>query len=216
MRIEQTVMLQALEWSYSKARDGAGPFESAYQLAQKQLEGASSRAAAVENIINWQVTKCATSGFITGLGGLLTLPLAIPVNISSVLLFQLRMILCIALLRGFDPRSERVRSMAFLCLTGSSASRILNEAGVDASGGIREQTMQCISEQVMRRINHLVKIRLLTKTGGIGILKLGKAIPLIGGVIGGTLDASATKEIGRAAKRLFVAPTPIQKEPSGW
>ena len=40
----------------------------------------------LDNFISWQVAKCGTSGFLTGLGGLITLPVAIPANIASVLL----------------------------------------------------------------------------------------------------------------------------------
>ena len=38
------------------------------------------------------VDKCAASGFLTGFGGFLTLPINVPANLSSVLYVQLRMI----------------------------------------------------------------------------------------------------------------------------
>ena len=205
MKIEQAVLTKALHWSYDKALSGVGPFDSAYSLADEYLGKTRSREAAVGSIIDWQVAKCATSGFITGLGGLITLPIAIPANISSVLLIQLRMIISIAIIAGFDPKSEQVKSLAFICLTGGAASHILKEIGIKVGQGVTERAVKNISEQVARRINYLVKIRLLTKTGKLGIIRLGKAIPLLGGVIGGTIDASSTRSIGKAARQVFIS-----------
>ncbi|HYO21914.1 MAG TPA: EcsC family protein [Flavisolibacter sp.] len=204
MKIDQAILTAALEWSYDRALNGVGPFGSAYSLAEEYLNKTGSRDAAVGSIIDWQIAKCATSGFVTGLGGLMTLPVAIPANISSVLLLQLRMITSIAIIGGFDPRSRQVKSLAFLCLTGRAAPAIMKEAGVDVGHHVTENIVQRISDQVMRRINYLVKIRLFTKTGKIGLMKFGKAIPLLGGVIGGTIDAASTRLIGQAARQVFI------------
>src|SRR5687767_4092655 len=178
MKIEQVVLAKALEWAYTKAISGIGAFDSAYKLADHHQKQTTSREAAVESLANWQVVKCATSGFVTGLGGLITLPLAIPANISSVLLIQLRMIVSIAIIGGFDVKGEQVKSLAFACLTGRAAGTVLKEIGITVGQGITDRVIQGISKQVMTRINYLVKIRLLTKTGKIGFLNLGKAIPI--------------------------------------
>jgi hypothetical protein len=206
MNIEQAVLTKALEWSYGKALSGAGAFDSAYHVADTYLNKTGSRNKAVEDLINWQVAKCATSGFVTSLGGLLTLPVAIPANISSVLLLQLRMVLSIAIMGGYDPKNEQVKSLAFVCLTGNVASGILNEIGISSKQRVTQDAIQKIGEGVRKRINYLVKIRLLAKTGKIGIIGFGKAIPLLGGMIGGMIDASSTVSIGNAARRLFISP----------
>ena len=205
MKIEHTVLMKALDWSYDKALAGGGPFDSAYDLADEYIERNGSRVNAANSLVNSAVAKCATSGFVTGLGGMITLPLAIPANISSVLLIQLRMILALAIIGGFDARSEGVRSLAFICLTGSAAAGILKELGLTAGERVTERALQNITSKVATRINYLVKLRLLTKTSRIGILKLGKVIPIVGGVIGGTIDASSTKLVGTAAKKVFMA-----------
>ena len=46
--------------------------------------------------------------------------------------------------------------------------------------------------------------RLVTKFGEKGIVNLGKAVPLVGGVIGGTVDTIGTTVIGKTAKYVFV------------
>ena len=102
------IIKKALDWAYEKAINGAGMVESAALLAEDYQKVFSDREKAIDSLINWQTTKCATSGFITGVGGLLTLPIAIPANVSSVLFIQLRMIAAIAIMRGYDPKSDQV------------------------------------------------------------------------------------------------------------
>jgi uncharacterized protein (DUF697 family) len=67
-----------------------------------------------------------------------------------------------------------------------------------------------ISGQVLRRINQAVGFRLVTKAGSRGVVNLIKGVPLVGGVVGGTFDAAATKVVGRTAKRVFVPITAEQ------
>lgn len=211
MRIDHDILTKALDWSYGKALSGGGPFGSAYDMANDYLHKSGSRDAAVKSLIDWQVAKSATSGFITGLGGLVTLPVAIPANISSVLLIQLQMILSIAIIGGYDPKSDQVKSLAFICLTGTAATAVLKDVGISVGQKITERTLQNISDQVIRRINYLVKTRFLTKTGKIGALHLGKAIPIVGGVIGGTIDATTTRMVGKAARQVFIIPGSVTK-----
>ena len=116
------------------------------------------------------------------------------------------MVLAIAIIGGYNPKSDQVKSLAFICLTGTAATAVLKDVGISVGQRITERTLQNISEQVIRRINYLVKTRLLTKTGKIGALHLGKAIPLVGGVIGGTIDATTTRLVGKAARQVFISP----------
>ena len=141
----------------------------------------------------------------------MTLPIAIPANISTVLLMQIRMVVSIAIIGGFDPKSEAVKSLVFACLTGSAAPGIFKEIGVELGAAETKNNLGKINTRVTNRINYLVKIRLLTKTGRIGIFKFGKIVPLVGGVIGGAIDASTTRSIAKAATRLFI-PTDHQKQ----
>lgn len=202
--INQTVLLAALDWAYEKALAGGGPFTNAYVFAQTQNEKSGSAREAAGRIVSRQVAYCATSGFVTGLGGLLVLPLALPANLASVLLLQLRMVLAIAILGGFDPRTEAVKSLSFACLTGTQATGLLREAGIEAGEALTQRALVNIGEHVMNRIQTGVQLRLLAKTGRAGFVKLGKAIPLVGGVVGGTIDAAATQLIGKAAITVFL------------
>ncbi|MCX7970506.1 MAG: hypothetical protein N3A57_02955, partial [Negativicutes bacterium] len=45
--------------------------------------------------------------------------------------------------------------------------------------------------------------RLLTRQSASRVARFSRVIPLIGGLIGGTVDAAATYAIGKAAKKRF-------------
>ena len=53
--------------------------------------------------------------------------------------------------------------------------------------------------------------QLLTKAGTQGVVNFTKFVPVVGGLVGGTVDALSTKAVGEIAKRVFEA-LPI-KEP---
>jgi hypothetical protein len=205
-KINQEMVLNALEWGYSKALNGVGAIDSAYELAEDYQKRNGSKHEAVASLVNWQTAKCATSGFVSGLGGLLTLPVTVPVNITSVLFVQLRMIAAIALLGGHDPKSDKVKTLAYTCLAGSAAADILKGIGIRMGEKLTERAIQNLSAQVLTKVNQAVGFRLVTKFGQKGLVNLGKAVPLAGGLVGGAFDATSTKVIGRTATKVFIGP----------
>ncbi|MBQ4442795.1 MAG: TerB family tellurite resistance protein [Bacteroidales bacterium] len=57
---------------------------------------------------------------------------------------------------------------------------------------------------MLTKINQAVGFRLFTKFGQKGLVNIHKAIPVLGGVVGGTVDAMSTYAIAKAAKALFL------------
>ena len=58
------------------------------------------------------------------------MPVAIPANIISVIYVQLRMVAAIARIGGYDPSDDEVRTMAYVCITGTAAADILKKNGI--------------------------------------------------------------------------------------
>ncbi len=194
---------KVLEWSYNKVIEGIPGTDTSYELADSYLEKNPNIDHAINSLINWQTTKCATSGFITGLGDVITLPVAIPVNIASVIYVQMRMVASIAHLRGYDLKDDQVQTVVYACLTGQSATEVVKAAGVKIGLKVGEAPVKRIPTQVLVKINQKVGFRLVTKFGEKGIINLGKMVPVLGGVIGGSFDAVSTQTIATAAKRTF-------------
>jgi hypothetical protein len=69
---------------------------------------------------------------------------------------------------------------------------------------VTRQMIFQISGEVLKRINRVIGFRPVTKAGIRGVVNLVQVVPLVGGLVGGALDAAATKVIGATAKRVFV------------
>lgn len=198
-------MFSVLDCCYDKALNGIPMVsESTEELAKYYLSKYQTPEKAVEELVANQLIKCTTSGFLTGLGGILTMPVTIPANISSVIYIQLRMITSIAYIGGYDIKSDEVKTLAYVCLTGKGASDILKNCGIAVANKIGANLIKKIPAKVLATINQKVGFRLVTKFGEKGIINLGKAVPLLGGIVGGSFDYATTKTISNVAIKMFL------------
>ncbi len=204
MRLEHDTVMKALEWGYDRAVSGVAGLLSAEELAASYVQRGGTTTEQGDSLIRWQVAKASTSGFVTGLGGLLSLPIAVPANLGSVLYVQLRMIAALAALGGHDVRADQVRALAYVCLCGSAAVDMARDVGIQLGMRLTQAAIRKISDDTLLRINRRVGFRLLTKFGAHGVVNLSKAVPLVGGVIGGTIDGASTLTIGNVARNAFI------------
>jgi len=202
--ITESKIMQALDWVYDKAVNGVAGMDSAGEMAADYAKGGGSRVDQANSLIRWQNTKAGTSGFLAGLGGLITMPVTLPANITSVMYVQIRMIAAIASLGGHDLKDDRVKTLVYACLTGNAAKDILKDIGIVVGRKLTENTIKNISGKTITAINQKVGFRLLTKFGEKGAVNLGKAIPLIGGIVGAAFDSAATNVIGNIARDTFI------------
>lgn len=197
-------MMKLLDVCYDKALQGVLPGEkSIEELAKDYLAKTSSREKAIDKLIGYQTVLCGTNGFITGLGGLLALPVTIPTNVAGVIYVQLRMIAAIAHINGYDIYSDQVRTIAYACLTGSSAANILKNVGIKISEKMAVNALKKVPGAIFIKINQQVGFRLVTKFGQKGLVNVIKMMPLVGGVVGGVFDTGMTLTIGNVAKKVF-------------
>jgi len=194
-----------LDAVYKKALDGVPKISrSVDELADDYLNKHVSPDRAAKALAKNQVLKCGTSGFMAGLGGLITLPVAIPANVSSVMYVQLRMIAAIAKIGGYDINSDQVQTMIYMCLTGTAVSDVIKEAGIKVGEKTLEAAIKKIPGEALVKINQKIGFRFITKFGEKGVINLGKLIPLAGGVIGGGMDVVSTTVISKNAIRMFI------------
>lgn len=204
-----------IDWAYQASVAGVGTIGPAEDMARAWLarHGDDPHRAA-RALVRRQNTKAATAGFISGLGGLATLPLALPANVAGVLYVQIRMITAIAAMGGHDIRDAAVKTACLSCLSEVGLEEVaknigLSIAGSTAMNSIGNRVAAEAKKHLARRALHAVATRGLA--GGAAA-----AIPVLGGVIGGTFDGLKTNRIGRAAIRQFITPTiPARLQPSG-
>ncbi len=150
------------------------------------------------------IAKCTTSGFLTGFGGFITLPITIPANITSVLYVQIRMISSVANLAGFELQSDATRTFVYACLAGVSVAEVVKKTGIKVGEKMATSAISKIPGKALTAINQKVGFRLITKFGEKGVVNLGKMVPVVGAIVGGSFDLVETKMIAnRAIKEFF-------------
>lgn len=197
-------MLQIVDWAYERANGDIVGLGTTEEMAKKYLEKEGSVTKAVDSMVRWQITAAATTGFVSSLGGLATMPLTLPANIAGVLAIQLRMIGAIAELGGYHEATEEKKTGMYLCLLGAQAGNMLSKTTAQFSIKFTTAALQRLPGTVLTQINRAVGFRLFTKFGETGLVNINKMIPVLGGVVGAGVDAFSTYSIAKAAQALFL------------
>src|SRR5579862_5768739 len=185
-------LLQGLEWLYDRAVAGVPALDSASDLAIAYQGQFAERDAAIDALIKWQMAKAGTASFVASLGGILTLPVALPANLASVTYIQLRMIAAIAHLRGHNIESETVRTLALACLCGARVSDLVKDLGLRFGAPLAHEMVKRVSGDGLKQINQAIACRLVAVTGTKSSLDFSKFVPVLGGVVAGGFDAAVT------------------------
>ena len=202
--ISQEDIMALLDTCYEKCLNGV-PYvsPSVEELANDYLDKYPTKQQACKAMINNQIIKWTTAGFITGFGGVITMPVTLPANIGSVLYVQMRMIACTAYMAGFELNSDQTQTFVYACLAGVSVNKLVKQAGIRFGVKFTNGLIKKIPGKVLTKINQKVGFRFITKFGSKGIINLGKLVPGVGAVIGGGLDLVETKAISARAYKWF-------------
>jgi len=191
-----------------KGLAGFGPLSSAQQLAREYLANAryATDDQRIAALVRWESGKNFTSGFITGLGGVITFPVSIPAALGISWLIQARMAGAIACIYGHDLAAERVRTKILLSLAGDVAKDAMKDLGLKPGSAITQRAVDQVPGRALVEINKRIGAQLLAKAGQRVVLRFPRAVPVIGGVVGGALDAAVCRLVGRTARKLFRPP----------
>ena len=202
--ISQEDVMKILDSCYEKCLNGIPKISpSVEEMANDYLKKYKTKEEACKAMIRNQITKCATSGFITGFGGFITMPVTLPANITSVIYVQMRMIACTSYMAGFDLNSDQTQTLVYACLAGVAVNNMMKQAGIKFGVKFANGLIKKIPGKVLTKINQKVGFRFVTKFGTKGIVNLGKLIPGVGAVIGGGLDLVETKIIAKRSYKWF-------------
>lgn len=184
------------------AIDGVGKLPSAKAVAARQLErSGGSVDGAIEGIIDSHVRLGSAQGFVTNIGGVATIPVAIPANLTGTAVVQVRMVAAIAHLRGYDINDDRVRTALVMCLLGGEQVAKHVHRGTLPTSPMAIATAPVFDPALDRAVAEEVVADLLAHVSGKRIaLTVTKRIPLLGGGVGAVMDGIATYQIGKYAK----------------
>jgi len=183
------------------AIDGYGRLPSARSAAARHLQKqAGSADEAISSIIDHHVRLASAQGFVTNIGGLAMLPIAIPANITGVATIQVRMVAAIAHLRGYDLNDNRVRTALVMCLMGGEQVAEHIAEGTLPTSPLAVATAPIFDPELDRLVAEEVLTDLAARIGGKNVaLAIVKRVPLMGGGVSAVMDGIATYQIGRYA-----------------
>jgi hypothetical protein len=191
-----------------KGIDGVGPLSGAAGLAATYLEDVSyaSNDARVAALIRREMARNFTTGFVTGLGGVLTLPVSVPGALAASWVLQARMAAAIARIYGHDPAASRTRTAILLSLAGDVAKGALEGLPLTFGTRLTQRALDQVPGRALVEINKRIGARLLVRAGSRRIASFPRLVPFIGGLVGGTMDAMVCRVVGQTARRLLHRP----------
>lgn len=213
MALASTVRRFVLDRMYPSVLGGLPVLGSPQALAAEIAATPGTLDDHVDRLVRRHIALSSATGFVSGLGGWLTLPVALPANLAGVALVQLHMAASVAALAGRDPSVPAVREAVLGCLVGvmpDDDSRTANDEAVDRVGlklaerGLRfvvSTTLDAATWGAKKLASSQVRRRAL------------RGVPLVGGLIGAVSDGYVTLQVARAARDAFIGGIPQPAHP---
>jgi hypothetical protein len=186
-----------------RAIDGFGPLSASATSADTAVRKAGGDTdVAIDELIDSHVKLAGAQGFVTNIGGLMTMAVAAPANLAAVALVQCHLAAEIIHIRGYDLAHPSVRNAVLVCLLDVDARKALaKDANADMSAAAVAAGEQ--SAEVRQLIGRAVAGSLLTGIGGKRVAAFAaRRIPVLGGAVGAAGDAWATRRIGRETAKM--------------
>ncbi|MCA0293938.1 MAG: EcsC family protein [Actinobacteria bacterium] len=188
------------------AIDGSPAFPGAKATAARTLQSKGDREVAIDSLVRYHIGAASMQGFLTSVGGLITLPVGLPANIAGMAILSVRMIGSIAHLRGYDVDDRRVRAALTLAMLGDDEVRRLVADGKLPSTPLAIATAPVFDPNLDRVISERVMGSLAGRLGGKHLaVVVVRRIPLVGGGVGAAVDGWLTFGLAGYAKREFIA-----------
>ncbi|EJV9522305.1 EcsC family protein [Listeria monocytogenes] len=202
--VEGNKVLQMLDTLYEKCLNGIPKISiPVSELADEYIKKYGRTDKAIDKLVRNQISKNSLNGFATSFGGLSTMLVTLPANITSVLYVQMRMIASIALIRGYDLKDDEVQTFVYSCLVGLTLADTFKSAGVQVGNKMALNAVKKLPGNIITKINQAIGFRFITKGGTKGTIQLTKAVPVVGTGVGATIDFSTTWIIAKRAKKVF-------------
>ena len=188
---------------------GWGAIPSAKVAAAAALQKRGDAEEAIDSLVTAHVSMAGAQGLVTNLGGILTLPVALPVNMAAAATVQVRLVATIAHLRGYNIEDSRVRSALTMCLLGADEVDKRVASGILPGRPFLIATAPVWDPGLDRVISEHTFGDVAGKVGSKHLAVLfAKRVPLLGGGVGAAVDAWNTWVIGAYAREEFLSRRP--------
>lgn len=199
--IEKTgTLVKLVDWMVKNGQQGVGE----YVEKLKTLNPGISNDDLAKKIVSRKSVKNGLVGAATGVGGLITLPVSVPVDLAVSWKIQIFMAISIAHVYGHNSKSADIKTDVFLILAGDSAKEGLKRFGIEVSKGITKKAIdKYITKEVMVQIWKVIPKKIITKAGEKSVTSFMKMVPIVGAPIGYAFDWFAAQAVGKTAIKYY-------------
>lgn len=170
----------------------------------KRLNPGIDNETLVKKIISRRSLKAGGIGALSGVGGIITMPVSMPTDLCQTFRVQALMVLAIAYIYGWNIHNEDSATDILLVMGGSTGINILKNSGIKIGQEFAKKGVkQYITREVMKKINRILSRKIITKAGEKSLTSFTKMIPLVGAPIGGTINYIGTRGIGKTAHAFY-------------
>ena len=188
------------------AIDGYQRFPGAEQVAEGKLAKTGGDAQlAIDAVVDQHIRLAGVQGFVTSIGGLVTLPVSMPANLTGIAIVQARMVAAIAHLRGYDLDDPRVRTAVITCLLGEDGVTDRLKKSSLPTSPLAIATAPVFDPELDRQVAGEVVAELIARISGKRMaLTVTRRVPLLGGAVGAGVDGWSTYRVGQYADKSLV------------
>lgn len=187
--------------AFDRAVDGVGPLRGAAQAADlKVIQHDGNVGRAIGSFVEGHARLAGMQGFVTNLGGLFVMTVAVPANVSGLALLQAHMVGGIAHLRGYDLADPRVRDAVLACMLGEETVKALVKRHKLPTRPMGLATAPHHDPRLADRLASEVAAELLARAAGKRTMAaFVRKLPVLGGGVGMVTDGYTTYQVGRYA-----------------
>jgi hypothetical protein len=173
------------------------------QKLKEQNPGISTDELA-KKIIRRESIKSGMVGAFTCIGGTITLPVAIPVDLAVTWRIQIILAITIAYLYGYNSKKMDLKTDIYIILAGDAAKEALKQLGINITNEITKRAVKkYITRNVMKKIWKIIPQKIITKAGEKSFINITKTVPVISAPVAYTIDWYATKTVGKFAIKYY-------------
>jgi hypothetical protein len=189
-----------------RAIKGVGPLVGAAAAGEKQLEEHKGDIdEAIKDLIENHVRMAGGQGFLTNIGGLVTMAVMVPANITGLALIQCRLVAAILHLRGYDLDDRRTRNAIMASLLGEDRMLSMIKKKKLPGTPMALATAPVHDPHLDNVMANEVASELITKVAGKRVaVTVARRVPVVGGLVGAGTDGFSTWQIGRYVDREFL------------
>lgn len=197
---KRNALQKIIDWAVTTNPDN---IKNYVEKLRQQNPGISKDNLA-KKIMSRKAFKSGLVGAVTGVGGLITLPVSVPADLVASWKIQATMAVAIACAYGHDVNTTDIKTDVYLIMAGNSAKEALKRFGIEVTKTVTKKAIQKhITREVMKKIWKVIGQKIITKAGQKSLTSFIKMVPLVGAPVGFSFDWISAKIVGKFAIKYY-------------